>query len=177
VVAPPTTPTNLRLATKVNGTESGNGTSGWSYAMVATGSWNATASSHPLAATGDFTFQAAIPDVGSVMVGWQSNTTGPGLYPEAGNYNVFSSSGIGNGYLTIQNGALFTPGTTVNRASGDVLRVKRTGSTVVMQVARSAAPDTWITVATVTGITGTRYAFIGAEGSATVSQTKGLGFA
>lgn len=176
-VAAPTGPTNLRIANLVQITESGDATAGWSYALAPSGTWSARGGSHALGATGDFIFQATIVGSGDVMVGCGSNATGPGAYIDTGHYNLFNSGGYGSAYSVIENGGVGTIDTATNRASGDIIRVQRVGSTLTFAVARTATPTTFTTINTITGITATQYAFIGANSSVTINETKGQGFA
>lgn len=90
---------------------------------------------------------------------------------------LYSGNSSSGNYMPFTNGSGGTAVTTMARQNGDILRLRRVGSSLIGEVARSASPTLFTTIYTWTGISTGPLSFginINSDGSISNLQTSGL---
>jgi len=147
--------TYTRLNSLTNVTESGTGPYSYAYSGSG-GSWldGSGGVSNQLAANTDGSIAMTINVVAAANGLLLALSSGSAKVPYTGTlYAVYVNDSDGK-YKTITGG---NPGTStasnVAAQVGDILRLRRAGSSLVAEVARSASPTAWTTLRTWTGVT------------------------
>ena len=169
----PASATYIRMNTLTTGmTESGTGPYTYADSGKAYGSGGPFGGLTVQSMAADGSFAITISGANETMLGIRPGTT---VVDYTGlPYAFYSNAGA---YKPFTSGAGGTATNSVARAAGDIMRLRRTGSTLVAEVARAATPTTWTTIYTWTGITtaSTRFQVSIGTGSGNVTALTGVG--